>query len=122
MLLKNEIQLGEIYVTDYGRIISFDKEDKPQLFQMVQEPRTVRESRGLFDIKLPSENEINGIYENIVTGELIHYGTQCFSTLERIKKQFQNIDSITDEDRRAYVKEAYTVIKAHEAKTIGEAE
>jgi hypothetical protein len=112
MLLENEVKAGEIYVSDKSRIILSDDE-KPQLFQMVQEP-VVTISHGMFGET--STDKRNAIWENVVTSELVDWGTHCFTTIERMKKQYANIDSITDKRRAEYVKEAYAVISAYEEK------
>ena len=111
MLLDCEIKAGEIYVSDFKVVISSD-DRKPQLFQMVQQPEEIRNA-GMFGIERSTRN---ALYENIVTGELTDWGTHCFTTLERIKKQYANIDSITDKSRVEYVKEAYKVISDYESK------
>ena len=111
MLLDCEIKAGEIYVSDFKGIILPD-DRKPQLFQMVQQPEEIRNA-GMFGIERSTRN---ALYENIVTGELTDWGTHCFTTLERIKKQYANIDSITDKSRVEYVKEAYKVISDYESK------
>lgn len=110
MLLESEIQVGEIYVTDFEMKLDPER-NIPKLFQMVQVP-TKRKEPSMFSFE-EVENEINGIYENIVTGELVNYGTHCFSTIERLKKQYVNIDSIA-KDRVEFVRAAYFIIVAYE--------
>jgi hypothetical protein len=116
MLLDSEIRADEIYISDKNRIILSDDE-KPQLFQMVQEP-VVTVNRSMFG----SDETIkqNALWENVVTGELVDWGTHCFTTIERMKKQYANIGSITDKRRVEYVKEAFVVIRAYEGMAVEE--
>lgn len=98
MLLNSEIQLGEIYV--YDTEVNFLHEDElPQLYHMVQDAKPV--------------------FENIETGELVGYSTRCFTTIERIKKQYENIEKITNEYRKEFVKKAYQVILDYESSIKG---
>jgi hypothetical protein len=108
MLLSNEIHAGEIYVED--KQFGFSK-SKPQLFQMVEEGKEIKE-RGLFTETTTSK--INPKWENIATGELVDWGTHCFTTIERIKRQYFNIDLIQDKDRAEYVRQAFELIQKYE--------
>jgi hypothetical protein len=110
MLLDSEIRSGEIYVLDREFILDTDTKT-PQLFQMVQEPQVIRSASLYGGLET---SKANGIYENIATGELVNCGTRCFTTINRIKKQYANINSIFDKSRIEFVKEAFGVISAYE--------
>jgi uncharacterized protein YheU (UPF0270 family) len=115
MLLNSEVKAGEIYVIDFDFNIGGNNNREPELFQMVQEPRTVQK-QSLLSFGT-TEETINPLFENIITGELKDYGIHCFSTVERIKKQFQNIGNIQKSERVEYVQKAYKLISDYEAVT-----
>lgn len=110
MLLDSEVRSGEIYVSD-KEISIIMGEEKPQLFQLVQDPKVIKRE-GMFGEC--TTDTTNPIFENLKTGELVNWGTHCFTTIERMKKQYANIDSITDKRRAEYVSAAYDAITAYE--------
>lgn len=110
MLLESEIICGEIYIEDKDFI--FDKK-APALWQLVQAPETkTRISSSCFGGK--ETYETNPVWENIYTCELVNWGTHCFTSIDRIKKQYFNINKVNDEKRREYLKEAFKLINEYE--------
>ena len=108
MLLNNEVKAGEIYV--YDPEINFGDES-PSLWQIVEMPKEV-ESIGM-DMKYHMEMS-NPTWENIYTGELVTWGSHCFTTIERMKKQFFNINMVSKNHRSEYVKKAFKLISDYE--------
>lgn len=118
MLLKSEVKAGEVYIEDKDKIFSIldrDKEFIPGLYQIVEEPHKYY-SHSMNPFEKGHEEESNPTWENIVTGELVTWGAHCFSTIERIKKQYANIEHILDDDRIKYLKAAMRVINEYEGK------
>ena len=99
MLLQNEIQAGEVYVY-YPEILFMD--EKPSLWQLVE---------------FGTPNTSNK-WENIKSGELVDYGNHCFVTIERLKKMYDNIDSLHYSDRKETVKQAYELIVEYEKEAV----
>jgi hypothetical protein len=97
MLLDHEVKSGEIYVNDKDFVI-FDDE-KISLWQL---------------IKNPENTKTQPIWENVFTGELVNWGTHCFITIERIKRQYANIDRLTKNKRAEFVRDAMSVIEEYE--------
>jgi len=107
MLLHNEVRLGEIYVEDKDFFVG---EQLPvNLFQLIELP-TTKCTYGLYGDKI--DTLTNPIWENIATGELVNWGTHCFSTIDRIKTQYKNIDKVHDEKRKKYLQQAIKLINA----------
>ena len=108
MLLNSEVKAGEVYVYDPEINIGGDG---PSLWQIVEMPKEV-ESIGM-DMKHHKQMS-NPTWENIYTGELVSWGSHCFTTIERMKRQFFNINMIHKKSRSEYVKKAFKLISDYE--------
>ena len=92
MLLKTEVNKESICVEDRDSI--FCENPRLGLWRLVQE----------------GSEDYQPIWENIITGELCNWGTHRFTTVERIERQFKNIEEI-DAKRQAWVRMLHAYIE-----------
>jgi hypothetical protein len=112
MLLRNELQAEEIYIED--RNFTIEKDYIPSLYKLIEMPEK-KTVPNLFSFGY-YEQEIHPTWENIFTGELVKWDINNFTTFERIKKQYSNIELITEENRIEYLKRAIEIIEHYEGK------
>ena len=111
MLLEREIVSGEIYVNDKDDLL-LSKEEPVSLWQLVEAP--VEKIRHGMLSPVPETYTTQPIWENIFTKELVRWGTHCFTTIDRIKEQYNNIDKLHNEKRVNFLKDAMEVIEEYE--------